>query len=497
MHMIDTATLIASGRALALPATLELRVDHSVGDVRQTLELLSLFRVVPHRRVVALARWQSQLVVVKLFFARGRWMQHLEREVQGVNALQQAGLPTAPMLARGRTTDGHCGVLLLHYIDQAQELGRAWEATQGEQRESLLRRIVSVIADCHERGLVQKDIHLNNFLLRNDAVYVLDAGELDQHSAHAEGVDGVSSLRNLALFLAQFPVSNDVHVPALYAHYRAQRPGADLSEEISVFRALLHKKRLLRLKTVMKKLFRDTSATTLRRRWNGVVVYDRTLESPALQALLQDPDEVIARSELLKDGNSATVALISLDGTPYVLKRYNLKSVGHRLRRLLQPSRAWGCWRSAHMLAMLGIATPTPRLMMERRIGPLRREAYFLSDYVAGEDALQLLKNAPITSPAWESAMAQFQALFTAFRDYHIVHGDTKASNFLLTESALVVLDLDGMSQETDTGRFARAHAKDLQRFSKNWEDSPERAARVETMLQRLKEESDYFSKGS
>jgi len=116
---------------------------------------------------------------------------------------------------------------------------------------------------------------------------------------------------------------------------------------------------------------------------------------------------------------------------------------------------------------------------------------------LTGEDALHLLKKEPINSPAWERALHQFKALFATLRDYNIVHGDMKATNFLVSDKGLAVLDLDGMYQELDTGRFAKARARDLQRFAKNWEDDPARAQMVQTMLAQLQEESDYFTKGS
>ena len=82
-------------------------------------------------------------------------------------------------------------------------------------------------------------------------------------------------------------------------------------------------------------------------------------------------------------------------------------------------------------------------------------------------------------------------------RDYGIVHGDMKATNFLVTDQGLTVLDLDGMFQESDQRRFAKAFGKDLQRFAKNWENDPEREQQVLTMLAQLQDESDYFTTGS
>lgn len=497
MQAINTSTLLLGGRRLEFPASVELRLDNSVGEGTQTLELVELFRVLPKKRVVALARWQGSLVVAKLFFARGRWEQHLQREIQGVNALDSAGIKTAELLGSGTLVDGRCGFLLLRYIEGGESLGQHWDRAATQERVALLQRVVSLIADCHERGLLQNDIHLDNFLLKDGTVYLLDAGDLERYPHNPDGVDGVNSLRNLALFLAQFPVSNDSFAAGLYEYYRQQRPSADLSEDIAVFAALLRKKRALRLKLVLKKLYRETSANAYRRDWNHYIVYERSLESAQLQDFLRAPDAYIERGKIIKAGRSATVAIVEIDAKQYVLKRYNIKSLWHRIRRQFRPSRAWVCWRNAHMLEMLGVTTAKPLLMMEWRFGSLRREAYFLCEYLPGEDALHLLKKEPINSPAWSRALNQFKALFATMRDYSIVHGDMKATNFLVTEKGLAVLDLDGMYQEFDTGHFAKARAKDLQRFAKNWEDEPAQAQMVQTMLTQLQEESDYFTKGS
>lgn len=490
MTLINTKTLITSGRALQLPATIECIID----GLLTPIELLQMFRVLPMKRVVCLARWQGKLVVAKLFFARGRWEQHVAREEQGITALMTAGVKTANLLAKGETADKTCGLLLLEYLDKSESLGMRCEHLRIEDQQLLLARVISLIAKSHALGFLQKDIHLNNFLLQNEKLYVLDAGELEQHEG---GVDSVNSMRNIALFLAQFPVSNDALVPYLYEHYRQQRPSVDWSTDIAVFCALLRKKRAQRLKTVLKKLYRETSANAFKRDWNHYIVYERSLESDSLQAFLKDPDYFIEQGTIIKDGRSATVALIEIANTAYVLKRYNIKNFWHRIRRQFRPSRAWVCWRNAHILEMLGIATAKPLLMMEWRFGSLRREAYFLCEYVPGEDALHFLKNEPSDSPALARALEQFKALFSTMRDYAIVHGDMKATNFHVNERKITVLDLDGMYQESDQRRFENARAKDLQRFAKNWEDSPELAQQVDNMLQRLKEDSDYFTKGS
>jgi len=95
MQVINSSTLLLSGRRLEFPASVQVRLENSAEEEIQTLELLELFRVLPKKRVVALARWQGALVVAKLLFERGRWEEQLQREVEGVTALDKRGMTSA------------------------------------------------------------------------------------------------------------------------------------------------------------------------------------------------------------------------------------------------------------------------------------------------------------------------------------------------------------------------------------------------------------------
>ena len=156
------------------------------------------------------------------------------------------------------------------------------------------------------------------------------------------------------------------------------------------------------------------------------------------------------------------------------------------------PTRAAHSWRNAHMLELLCIATPAPLLLLERRWGPLRREAWYVSDYLRGEDVQSLLLQTPAQTPAWPALLAQFQALFRAMRAYGIVHGDTKLTNFLLTDGALQVLDLDAMRQESDARRFRRASERDIARFARNFTEGTSQHKAVQAMLSQLLQDTEH-----
>jgi tRNA A-37 threonylcarbamoyl transferase component Bud32 len=489
MKRADTKTLVIAGRNLELPATMNIRMAGR--EDLCSLELHRLFRVLPGKRIVALARCEGRDLVVKLFFAKGRWQHHVERELRGIQALQAADIPTPELIATGSSDDGACGVVLMQYLQGSESIGACWSRSDRGAALALLHHVVALVARCHDRGLVQKDIHLDNFLLQGEQLYLLDAAALEQYSGERESVDSVTSLRNLALLLAQFPAGNDVHADALYEHYRTLRSQLDIGSDLELFTALIRKKRIERLTFLRGKLYRETSANACLQTWSRFAVYQRDMESQELQQILCEPETLMTRGNVIKAGNSSTVVKLKINGRVCVLKRYNLKNHWHRVRRLLRPSRAWVCWGNAHMLEMLGVETARPLLMLERRFGPLRKEAYFLSMHAAGDDALQFLGTVPVDSPALDRVLGWFQELFILMQRYQIVHGDMKASNFLVGGTGLIVLDLDGMHQEFDPRRFAVAHGKDLQRFAKNWQSNTALTAKVQAMLGQVLAEFD------
>src|SRR5690606_41696891 len=85
-------------------------------------------------------------------------------------------------------------------------------------------------------------------------------------------------------------------------------------------------------------------------------------------------------------------------------------------------------------------------------------------------------------SPEAARVLARFRNLFQVMLDYRISHGDMKATNFLVTDDQLLVLDLDAMRQEPDKQRFKTAFSKDMKRFADNWRDRPDMLARVSEM---------------
>jgi tRNA A-37 threonylcarbamoyl transferase component Bud32 len=193
-----------------------------------------------------------------------------------------------------------------------------------------------------------------------------------------------------------------------------------------------------------------------------------------MENFLENPDVYFTSSNVLKNGNSSTVARVNVDGHDLVIKRYNIKNRLHGLSRAFRPSRAWISWKNAHRLNILGIATPAPVAMIENRLGPLRSKAYFIARYAEGKDIGRMAKFGDISEKTATLLAVLFTGLIKKLADSDIAHGDLKASNFFLSGQNLVVMDLDAMHKYLIKSFLRRRVEKDCNRLLKNWENEPE-----------------------
>jgi hypothetical protein len=241
------------------------------------------------------------------------------------------------------------------------------------------------------------------------------------------------------------------------------------------------KVRQWRLRDYLKKIARDCSLFAAQIGAFGLRVVRRE-RAEQLQGLLADPDAAIARGQALKNGGSATVALVQSESGPLVIKRYNIKGWLHWLKRFWRPSRAWHSWVEGNRLELLGIATPRPLAVLERRWCWLRAQAYLVTEHCGGEDLLA--RFAPyVDSAPPEVELQALDRLFAALLRERISHGDLKGTNLFWDDGCWSLIDLDAMQQHRGQAGFARAYARDRARFLRNW---PQDSALHRLLDQRL-----------
>jgi tRNA A-37 threonylcarbamoyl transferase component Bud32 len=437
-------SLRAGGRRLLVPSAIAL-------DDGRELVVERWLRILPGKRLTGIGSWNGQTVLAKLFVARRGSERHWLRECRGIDSLKQYDLATAKRLAAGRLVGaGH--FVLTEYLEGA----RCPDATAADE----LVRVFEAVGRMHARGILQEDVHLGNFLLRDDCLYVIDGDAIRPSGADRE------RLENLALLFAQLPPATLSGLQAdLLAAYRKGNP--DLAVDAAQLGTSIVRAREARLADYLDKCLRDCSLFKSARRTDRYFSLVRA-EADFLAPLVADPDAWLEQGIPLKRGRSATLSLVELEGRKLVIKRYNIKSAGHALSRAWRPSRAWHSWIESHRLRFLGIATPRPLALIERRLGPLRGRAWLVSEYCDGPNLqARLAEQADRGAPA--KVKEAVRTLFANLAAAHISHGDLKASNFLCGGEELVVLDLDVMRQHDSEASWRKAWQKDRARFLRNW----------------------------
>lgn len=458
MLKLDAQSLAAAGRNIPVP------FDLTLSDGR-VLTVERLLRVLPGKRVVGVANWQGNQVLVKCFVA-ARSEQHWQRETQGIELLLSAGVDTPQIVhVDGFLTGGH--VLLTRFLPKARSLGDVWKmlsplSADVQTVAVCLAPALQALASLHRAGLVQTDLHLDNFLLDEDGCcYVIDGDAVQR--VKRDTLSREASLKNLAILFAQLAPNWDTSWPVFLAWYGAA--SLSLADDLRVLRRAVAKVRVWRLRDYLSKAVRDCSLFSVEKTARRFVSTPRD-ERSFFAAFLEAPDAWVAAGHIYKDGGACTVARVGYQERDLVIKRYNIKNWQHAISRCWRPTRAWHSWLAAHRLHFWGVATPQPLALIEERKGPLRGRAFFVTAYCPGASLHDCLEPDRLPEPAQQSAILR---LFETLHRLRITHGDLKAHNLFWHAGEIVLIDLDALTQHRSDWTFRRAWASDRKRFLRNW----------------------------
>ena len=446
--------------------------------------ITAIRRLLPGRRLAGQCTYRGRRAFVKLFFGAGARRAH-NREKLGGALLRDSGVHTPKLLLDTATAAPGAYALLFEFLATATPIssgiaasGSAKQplriASPGEHRggetpgaaqphadagqpdydTKKAAFAVEALARLHEHGAYHCDSNLNNFLVDAERLYLVDGAAI-RHKGSA--LSEAASLKALAAFLAEFPPKNDYPVPELLARYAGQRgwPEVDRSEHLQ---AQLTAARRRRVRRYLAKTQRNCTEFHRERGWHWLCLCKRSHWNDRLAAFARNPQAGLADAMVIKNGNSATVFRLKLGSERVVVKRYNLKSTFHRMRRWFK-HRARIAWRNGHRLALLGIPTAEPIALIERRWGPLRAECWLVMP-----DCGLLDIQTEVRERGWsDSLLNDLVRLFQGLQTAGLYHGDTKASNFLIRHGEVRLIDYDGLREHPGS-------ARDIARFLENFD---------------------------
>jgi len=435
------------------------------------IELLSELRHLPKRRSVWHGKINERSVLLKIYHPHVKQTRDATAEWENALRLVAAGISAPAPLFRANGENGEL-IVAFEFIQNGDLMGDSLRGNSDSQY--LLDQIFELHAHLHQAGAYQLDNHLGNYLWADGSLYMLDAGSCIFSDAPLTNAERVS---NLAMLMANIPLPFVLEAKSALRHYLALLPPeVDHHSLIRDLDVVIPTAVETRRKQYYKKTRR--SCTEFEREDSAGEIWLAARDLPAkLKAQLRSsPDQFFRGAGLLKDGNTCTVVEITFGEKQYVLKRYNKKSLGYRLKHAFITPRALRSWTNGHVLNLFGVRTPRPLACYLLKSTFLLERAYLLMEKVSGETLDEIEPERIIAADSRiPSAFAR------RWQEMHILgatHGDMKASNFIVSEQGyLSFIDLDGMKFDRSESEHLRRREKDMKRFMRNWEAQPKVAA--------------------
>jgi tRNA A-37 threonylcarbamoyl transferase component Bud32 len=475
---MQLSELARTGRGPSLPLSVTLADAAGTAD----LQLLSLLRVLPGQRYVGAGVWRGRPVLAKLLVG-SKAARHFQRELEGVRLLAAQGM-TTPLLLVDGLKDGEGGWLLFEFLEGAHSLGDAWAKVEAlpalaDEQTAVLAEALDAIGRLHGKGLWQEDLHLDNLLRHGGQLYLIDGAGVRAETA-GQPLSRQKVLENLGVFFAQLPKSLEPFTEELLVYYLLSN--SEHALPLEALQKQIDKVRRWRLRDYLIKVGRECTLFAVHRGAFALRAIRRE-EEAAMLPVLEQADALLDQGHLYKTGGAASVGKVQAGGRTLVIKRYNIKGFAHWLKRFWRPSRAWHSWREGNRLAFLGIATPKPLAVLEKRFLWLRGRAYLVTEFLPGPDIIERFAPFVESGLAPEAELQALDRLFARLIAERISHGDFKGHNLFWQTDRWALIDLDSMCQHASVGSFAPAYARDRARFMRNW---PQSSALYRVIDQRL-----------
>jgi tRNA A-37 threonylcarbamoyl transferase component Bud32 len=170
----------------------------------------------------------------------------------------------------------------------------------------------------------------------------------------------------------------------------------------------------------------------------------------ALDRMVEDPEAVLAKADLVKDSRSTKAGITEFEGRKIFIKRYNNKGIKYSLKYLFREARPLRCWRAAWLLENLEIPTPKPLAAIVCRNNGFLSSAYIINEYIEENiPALEYHDRLVEDKNFLAEFSKELMGYLATLHSNGIYHGDLKLSNVYCipnsTKGSFGFWDLDGM----------------------------------------------------
>lgn len=368
------------------PISLTIRTP-GIGEV----VCIRVFRAIQGKRLVCLGETGGRKVIVKLYFSPRRARANWKRSHSGCRAFIERHIPAPGILFSGHVPEYGLYAMVFKYLVDAVRVDSALETCPDMHvKGQVLDLLVNCLADIHEHGILQNDLHMGNFMIRGECIYALDG---DQVKTSRWPIKRIKSLKNLARLLANLPTGYNSILEARILSYVNRRGWHITDAEVKKVKDDVRKIRWGFLSEYLSKINRTRDPFISYTDTRTFSVFDRHHIDLEHEAILKASAYPYPENE---NSDVSGYSKISVDSKDILI----WKSPGYGpliLKRFWPASRVW---KNALMLRWLSIRTPHPIAIVMRKGGAFRWDCFvffkpvegirfgdlFFSKTVSGED---------------------------------------------------------------------------------------------------------------
>jgi tRNA A-37 threonylcarbamoyl transferase component Bud32 len=341
------------------------------GEVTCT-EIIQTFQ---NKRITCHGQSASMRMIVKLYYPRFKAYWAWRRSDRGYRAFLDEGVPAPRIIYSGYLATYKVYALVIEYLEGGVSLDLALQRITDEQeREALLHDFTASIAQHHEHGIIQEDLNLSNFMLREGCIYSID-GDLVKREKRPVGRG--RSIGNLAhLFTAGLGLSI-ADFDSFIEGYTGKRNWVISTSETEKIREQILRIRDDLLLKQVGKVYRTRGRFTLRKEKGSFSVYYRINDSAVHHAIHE------AAQRCRRENRCVGTAGCGLQtvGQENMMVSFS-KGYGPLFMK-----RIWGAcrvWENALMLSRFGMDIPQPAALVLLKRGLLQWDCFVFFRIVSG-----------------------------------------------------------------------------------------------------------------
>ena len=357
-----------------LPFELSIRPLDGQGKTERVL-CRGLLRQLANNREVYVASWGERDVIVKVFYKRVTGRYRVRKEWNGFNLLRNRGINAPQPLFYGRTEEGNWAIVT-ERIANSHTLDEIFNKAVRKEKIEIIKMFCTELARQHEKGVVQKDLHLGNFLQDGEKLVVLDPAQM-RFSNHP--VEKGESISQLALITSN--IAGTEGVKEIWEEYFNHR-GWQLEEpdeRLLEAKTAMYKRK--GLKRGLKKTLRTSKRFVRTSKDENLGVFDREFIAGIEPiGFMKHIDELMEAGEIIKREDAIYASSFTYNGKKVVVERYGRRGFMDLLCQTITGSWAKKFWLLGHRSRQLGQRAPKPLAYIERRKKLLIWKSYFINE---------------------------------------------------------------------------------------------------------------------